>query len=402
MFDAEGNPMNARNLTSCLGGQWHGTYGMAPCPAHDDNNPSLSISDGDEGRVLWHCFAGCRQEAVRDALERGGLLQPKERQTDTSRPRSVIETTYDYCDPNGVLLFQVVRYRPKRFRQRRPDGKGGWIWDVKEVTRVPYRLPELLTSTDELVFVVEGEKDVDRARELRLTATCNPGGAGKWSAEYAQYFTDCVVAVVQDNDDPGRKHAELVASSLIHTAKEVRVLALPGLPPKGDLSDWIEAGGTAEELLRLAHLSERVALPTESPCEDWYVQCQTGARGQVLSNHANVMIALRSDPEWQGVFGFDEMRGQVMRFGPLPVAGAPVSKPTSRPEPWTDDNDAQTQESNLRHPGLGNWGSDPCRAWKTQFHPVARPCTGRGEDRTPRRLRRPGGSGRYGLKRHIQ
>ena len=88
---------------------------------------------------------------------------------------------YDYRDERGALLFQVVRFKdPKTFRQRRPDGKGGWTWKVKGTRQVPYRLPELIAApADAVVYVVEGEKDVDRTRSLGATATCNPGGAAK-------------------------------------------------------------------------------------------------------------------------------------------------------------------------------------------------------------------------------
>ncbi len=86
-----------------------------------------------------------------------------------------IVATYDYRDERGELLFQVVRYDPKDFRQRRPKPGGGWVWSVKGVRVVPYRLPELLARPDEPVFVVEGEKDVDNLGRIGVLATCNAG-----------------------------------------------------------------------------------------------------------------------------------------------------------------------------------------------------------------------------------
>jgi RecA-family ATPase len=158
--------------------------------------------------------------------------------------------TYDYVDEHGEILFQVVRKAGHDFRQRRPDGAGGWEWTVKGVRQVPYRLPEVLTaSPDELVFVAEGEKDVDNVRALGLVATCNAGGAGKWRATHAEFLRGRDVVILPDNDDSGRKHAESVAQSLDGIARSVRVLELPGLPVKGDVSDWIAAGGTREALL---------------------------------------------------------------------------------------------------------------------------------------------------------
>jgi hypothetical protein len=114
-------------------------------------------------------------------------------------------------------------------------------------------LPELLTA--EYVFVAEGEKDVDALCSIGLRATCNPGGAGKWRQEY----TDCFkshqhVTIIPDNDEPGRRHATDVAASLLGKVGSVRILALPGLPDKGDVSDWLTANpdDAAEELARMS------------------------------------------------------------------------------------------------------------------------------------------------------
>ena len=104
-----------------------------------------------------------------------------------------LEATYDYCDESGVLLFQVCRYSPKGFRQRRPDGNGGWLWNINGVRRVLYRLPELIAAPPgATIWVPEGEKDVDLLRSLGLVSTTNPGGASKrgtkWLPEYNEYL----------------------------------------------------------------------------------------------------------------------------------------------------------------------------------------------------------------------
>jgi AAA domain len=163
-----------------------------------------------------------------------------------------IVAAYDYHDESGALLFQVVRFEPKDFRQRRPDGNGGWTWSVKGIRPVPYRLPELLERPEDApVFIVEGEKDADRLASLGLVATCNAGGAGKWRAELSAFLRAVTVYVVADNDDAGRAHAKQVANSLHGVAAAVRIVQLPSLPPKGDVSDWLDAGGTVEQLQAL-------------------------------------------------------------------------------------------------------------------------------------------------------
>ena len=163
-----------------------------------------------------------------------------------------VAAAYDYCDEAGALVFQVLRYEPKTFRQRRPEGSG-WSWSVKGVRVLPYRLPELLAApTDASVFIVEGEKDADRLAELGLVATCNAGGAGKWKKEHSEFLRARRVVVLPDNDEAGEKHAQQVERSLRGIAAEVQTLVLPNLPDKGDVSDWLDAGGTAEELVALA------------------------------------------------------------------------------------------------------------------------------------------------------
>ena len=164
-----------------------------------------------------------------------------------------IVATYDYRSPSGELLFQVTRHDPKDFRQRRPDGRGGWIWGVRGIEPLPYRLPELLaTSRSEPVFIPEGEKDVERLRALGLVATCNPGGAGRWRASFATWLRGRDVILLPDNDDAGRTHMRSVAAQLAGAAARIRVLELPGLPGKGDVSDWLAASGTRQHLLSLA------------------------------------------------------------------------------------------------------------------------------------------------------
>ncbi len=229
---------------------------LARCPAHEDNRQSLSISEGDDGRILLRCHAGCETTVIVRAmgLQMHDLFPPNQQRNGAGKPKAIIQATYDYLNERGEIQFQSVRYTPKDFRQRRPDGHGGWIWNLQGVERVPYRLPELIQSVEQgkWICVVEGEKDVDRLHALGITATTNAGGAGKWRGHgYEKFFTGARVCVIPDNDTPGRKHGEEVAQSLDGIATEIRILDLPNLPPKGDVSDWLDAGGTRENLLGL-------------------------------------------------------------------------------------------------------------------------------------------------------
>jgi len=165
-------------------------------------------------------------------------------ETEPPKPRRIV-ATYDYVDESGKLLFHVCRFEPKTFAQRAPDGS----WKVRGIRQVPYRLPEIVEAIAEgkTVFIVEGEKDADNLARWNVQATCNSGGAGKWRTEFAELFRGADVVVVPDNDRAGRDHAQMVCASLADIAARVRYLALPGLREKGDVSDWIGAGGTVEE-----------------------------------------------------------------------------------------------------------------------------------------------------------
>jgi hypothetical protein len=158
-----------------------------------------------------------------------------------------IVATYDYIDENGKLILQVCRLDPKDFRQRKPDRAGGWDWSTKGCRRVPYRLPELIEAIaqEQTIFIVEGEKDVDALRALHIPSTTNAGGTNKWHREISEHFASADVVLIPDNDEAGRNHMRDVADKLAGIAKRVRVFELPDLPLKGDISDWLVAGGRA-------------------------------------------------------------------------------------------------------------------------------------------------------------
>lgn len=212
---------------------------VARCPAHEDRNPSLSIGEGSDGRVLLNCHAGCSLDAILRALhlDERSLFPPREERC--------IVATYSYADEDGTALFEVVRFEPKDFRQRRPDG----TWGLGNTRRVLYRLPEVraaITNGD-TIYVVEGEKDVHSIEAVGATATTNPMGAGKWRPEYAQQLAGATrVVIVADADDPGVEHAQQVAHSLNGHVHSVTLVQ----PAAGkDVTDHLRAGRTLEQLI---------------------------------------------------------------------------------------------------------------------------------------------------------
>ncbi|RJQ54522.1 MAG: hypothetical protein C4526_05315 [Nitrospiraceae bacterium] len=234
--------------------KWNGSgMGQGLCPFHEDKRPSLSVNHSNGSFKCFSCdskgdiFSFYQKKHNADfrtafnELARIAGLKPE--------PQKKIVKVYDYTDESGKLLFQTVRYEPKDFKQRRPDAKGGWIYNLQGIQLVPYHLPEIIKI--DRVIIVEGEKDADNLKALGLTPTCNPMGAGKWKPEYNQHFKGKKVAVIPDNDEPGKNHALQVAKNLKGIAESIKVIELPGLPGKGDVTDWIQSGGTKGKLLEM-------------------------------------------------------------------------------------------------------------------------------------------------------
>lgn len=216
---------------------------------------------------------------------------------------------YNYQDEAGALVLQVLRFEPKTFRQRRPEGSG-WNWGVKGVRKLPYRLPELLAApADAPVFIVEGEKDADALAALGLVATCNAGGAGKWGAEHAQFLAGRAVVVLPDKDEAGANHAAVVRRSLRNIAQRVAVVDLPDLPDKGDVSDWLAAGGTAQALLDLAQQATKQPAPQEAAAKE-------GKRNQadLLVEFIREHFALLHDTNGE-TYAQDLQTGELRRIG---------------------------------------------------------------------------------------
>ena len=180
---------------------------------------------------------------------------PDKPQSSTSKkPRKQIIATYDYQSAEGKLIHQTVRYQPKSFSQRRPNGKGGWIWSLKGINTVLYNLPHIAkASPTEPIWIVEGEKDANTLIEAGHLATTCPMGAGKWREEYNASLAGRHVILCPDCDEKGRTHMESVAKSLKTTATSVLIISLkeswPESPDKGDISDYIKSGGAIAKLI---------------------------------------------------------------------------------------------------------------------------------------------------------
>ena len=255
------------------------------CPCHDDKRNSLMINK-DADKIVIYCQAGCDTEKIVDVF---GLKMSDLFMEPLTNSQSKNNTEYLYYDDNGKLVHKSVRYYgkdgKKNFYQARPDGAGNFINSFKageygfvskykdkywqrvkknvkydEVKKFPefkdtvlYNLSNLIKAVNDnqTVYIVEGEKDVENLKKIGLVATTNPMGAGKWKSHYNKYFTGAEVVILPDNDEPGRKHADAIVKGLKGKAKSIKVVELPDLQIKGDVSDWLSSGGTKEKLLEL-------------------------------------------------------------------------------------------------------------------------------------------------------
>lgn len=249
-----------------------GRKSICKCPAHEDNEASLSVGPGESQPVLAFCHAGCTMDDILGALgmDIAELLAPRDEtkigsEEDMWTPAGRATHRYPYTDEEGTLLFEVLRIpQPggkKTFRQRVPDEsrKGGWRWSLEETRRVLYRLPEIVQAVQNgrLVWVVEGEKDVETLRALGEVATTSPMGAGKWLDEFSYALAGAQVKIIADRDRAGREHARQVRDSLASQGCSVSVWEVPG--PHKDVSDLIGAGGSSDQLLETS---------PEAPIED--------------------------------------------------------------------------------------------------------------------------------------
>ncbi len=226
------------------------------CPVHKGTRESFEINTQ---TGLAHCFSSCAKGfdilSLEQALTGVDFPRAKARVFEIiGRPvvpwqERDVQDYYDYTDAKGEVLYQVLRMVGKEFKQRRPDGQGGWKWGLGDVERTLFHLPQVVAA--EHVNIVEGERDVLTLERIGLVGTCNSGGAGQFLSESARHLAGKSVAIFFDNDEPGRAHAVKVATLVSPVAKLVKIVEIPNLPPKGDVTDFILSGGTVENLREL-------------------------------------------------------------------------------------------------------------------------------------------------------
>jgi hypothetical protein len=254
------------------------------CPAHNGTSEdSLSIREADNGDVLLYCHAECENEEIVEALDlemadlfsKNGKSKSLTKEDRTTEVISVDElpeaTYYSFEDEEGNLLYiQAHKGAYYRVVGEDEDGDPLLVKGLGDMEPVLFELPTLRRAIEagEDVYHLEGCKDVMSAKKhLGLVATTS-GGAKTWKGEFAEDYRGAKNAyIIPDNDEEGATYAAKVAQDLLGVAEVVKIVELPGLPQKGDLSDWLDAGHTAEELVSLVTeakpLDKRGAWPAE-------------------------------------------------------------------------------------------------------------------------------------------
>ena len=249
----------------------------ANCPFHDCDSKSFSV---DTKTGLFNChFPGCgasgdvfkfyaRKHNLNGdfpAVLRGIAADFGITGKQPEKPGKLVKR-YAYQGPDGADLYFKNRYEPKGFSLCRPNGEGGFISGMGGIEPVLYNLPAVIEADE--VWIVEGEKDADNLAALGFTATTNFDGAGKWCESYSESLRGKSVFILPDNDDEGRKHAQKVAQEIQGKAKSIRLIELPGLPTKGDVSDFIagqpDTDTAAERLSIMAEGAAEWTPPAEA------------------------------------------------------------------------------------------------------------------------------------------
>jgi hypothetical protein len=224
------------------------------------------VSDAEDGDVLFNSFNGGDWRELKEECRRRGLLGDKPL---NGAAQWRVTGTYEFADESGTVLYRTRRHehpdKPKRYSAERPDGDGGWTAGLGDTRRVLYRLPDLLAADPaETVYLVEGERKADKLADWGLVATAIAFGSKGWREAYAEPLAGRTVAILPDNDAPGREFAAMARNAIEKIGAKAVVVELPGLPDSGDVIDW---RGTADELATLVdaslrHVSaEAVALP---------------------------------------------------------------------------------------------------------------------------------------------
>ena len=248
-------------------------YYLAKCPAHDDKTASLSVREGDNGKPLVSCFAGCEGHKVVEAFKQQGVWPKSEKPKARRKEPAQVDQVYKYYYENGSPAYEKVRYVPKDFRWRKKVN-GEYAYSIKDTPRTIYNINAVLAlkgTTKPLIFV-EGEKDVDTLTRLGFVGTTVGAVSNAWEKEFNKYIKDLNVILIPDCDPQGFSYVQKVGKVMGSEPRSLRVLDLSDFnvsEKKGyDLTDWVNGGGDKKTLTQLIKKAPKFQLTEESKEKD--------------------------------------------------------------------------------------------------------------------------------------
>ncbi len=309
--------MDLSSIANALNGKRTTQGYRCHCPAHDDKDPSLDVTEKD-GKILFFCQAGCSQESVVSAIKAKGLWTEKKQIKEVSREKYI----YDGVESTNALMVERINYDDgsKRIIQHHNNGLG-WVRGAPEELVVPYKYRDWRNAPS--VILVEGETCVHALVARGILATTTHGGASAWRSHAAQCFEGKDVIILPDNDSPGQKYASRAYADIAPVAKSVKIINLPGLRTKGDVVDWFKAGKTPDDLRKLI-LSD---VKSDGPVDGDYAEFKAffnrhlkGARKDIVSGR----FLTRDGPQWQPVLAqIESIKSYANGIG-LKVAQVPM------------------------------------------------------------------------------
>ena len=322
------SPFNPDKFPSCgVNVDGHSSFG-GYLRIFNDSGPRHAIGFFDLAYELGPCAGKEFIEILKYYADKAGVefdYEPTKKK-EPKAPKGKIIAIFDYKDESGTLIYQVCRLQPKSFRQRRPDPRNpdSFIWNMEGVIPIPYHINNVIDN--KTIYITEGEgKCDDFINSFDLPATTFVGGAGKFWSEVLPYFNGKHIILLPDNDDPGKEHMTRLAGEFVKTAASVKILELPGLEPKGDVSDFISAGGTKEALLDLCKKTLNFEA-SECPIDELnktHAVIMIGGKVRVLFETKN----FSGRPDIQFLTEYDFKVLYANRKIPNPLAGTAKGQP---------------------------------------------------------------------------
>ena len=263
--------MNLEQIATALGDSKKVPDGyLCKCPCHADGSASLSLKLSEKGNLVFNCFAGCKWEDIKNELISRGLIRKKEESP--KKDKYAGAKFYIYKDAVGNILSRKVKLPDKTMWSERLEGST-WKSGLNGMVTPLYNLQQVIAS--DLIYLCEGEKDAETLISHNLTATTNNNGATSWAKHWTDQLKNKTVIIIPDNDEAGKKRVQILTKALHGVVKELRVFMPDGVPEKGDITDWVNAGGDPATILQKSVAIEQKKTPKKATHDEYYTLFET-------------------------------------------------------------------------------------------------------------------------------